>query len=234
MKSSDTIFALAFALFLGAPAFAQTPAPTAPAPTAPAAETPAPAAEGAAPAANGGVSMGEAVDDVGTTYVKETIEDWQVQCVRTGLEADPCQLYQLMKDGQGNSVAEINLFNLPAGGEAFAGASIITPLETLLTAQITMNVDTAAPKRYPFTLCAPMGCVSRVGYTEAEVNALRRGNKATFTIVPAMAPDQKVELTMSLKGFTKAFETVVAANVEADKAAEAAQKAASEAKPAAN
>lgn len=230
MKSSDTIFALAFALFLGAPAFAQTTET----PAAPTADTAAPAAEGAAPAANAGVSMGQEVDDVGTTYVKETIEDWQVQCVRTGLEADPCQLYQLMKDGQGNSVAEINLFNLPAGGEAFAGASIITPLETLLTAQITMNVDSAAAKRYPFTLCAPMGCVSRVGYTEAEVNALRRGNKATFTIVPAMAPDQKVELTMSLKGFTKAFETVVAANVAADKAAEAAQKAASEAKPAAN
>lgn len=229
MKSSDTIFALAFALFLGAPAFAQT------------AETPAPAADAAtteAPTAaseleRAGVSMGEEVNDLGSTYVKESFDDWQLQCVRSGLEADPCQLYQLMKDDQGNSVAEISLFNLPAGSEAVAGASIVTPLETLLTAQVTMRIDSAAAKRYPFTLCASMGCVARIGFTEAELNSLRRGNQGSFVIVPAMLPDQQVQIAMSLKGFTKAYEAVVVANSAADKAAEEAAKAAQAQAPAA-
>ena len=52
----------------------------------------------------------------------------------------------------------------------YAGATIITPLETLLTQQITLQVDTAQPKRYPFSWCSPIGCVSRVGFTQAEID----------------------------------------------------------------
>ena len=176
--------------------------------------------------AKAGLSLGEEVDAVGTTYIKETHGDWQLSCVRSGTPADPCQLYQLMQDDQGNSVAEISLFNLPPGTQAAAGASIVTPLETLLTAQVTMRVDNGQAKRYPFTLCASMGCIARVGFTEAELNSFRRGNKATFVIVPAMLPDEQVEITMSLKGFTAGYEAVVAANDAADKAAAEAAKAA--------
>lgn len=213
MKSTHPLFALALSALLAAPALAQTT-------TAPATEAPA-AAAGAADdaAARAGISMGEDIEGLGTTYVKETFDDWQVTCVRTETGIDPCQLYQLMQDDQGNSVAEINLFNLPPGGQAAAGASIVTPLETLLTAQVTMRVDNGQAKRYPFTLCASMGCVARVGFTSAELAAFRRGNKATFIIVPAMLPDEQVEITMSLKGFTAGYEAVVKANDAADKAA---------------
>ena len=220
MKSSDTLFALAIASFLAAPAFAQTP-PAAAANDAPAA-TP---SETEKEVERAGISLGEEVNDLGTTYVKETFGDWQLNCVRTELPSDPCQLYQLMQDGQGNSVAEINLFNLPPGAQAVAGASIVTPLETLLTQQVTMQIDSAQAKRYPFTLCASMGCIARVGFTQAEIDSFRKGNKGTFTIVPAMAPDQKVELTMSLKGFTDGYNAMKAANDAADKAAKEAKPA---------
>jgi invasion protein IalB len=219
MTLSPSHLAFLLALALAAPAVAQT--------------TAAPA-EGSATGtpvtdedvAKAGLSLGEEVDAVGTTYIKETHGDWQLSCVRSGTPADPCQLYQLMQDDQGNSVAEISLFNLPPGTQAAAGASIVTPLETLLTAQVTMRVDNGQAKRYPFTLCASMGCIARVGFTEAELNSFRRGNKATFVIVPAMLPDEQVEITMSLKGFTAGYEAVVAANDAADKAAAEAAKAA--------
>jgi len=128
-------------------------------------------------------------------------------------------------------VAEINLFNLPPGGQAIAGASIVTPLETLLTAQVTVKIDSAQPKRYPFTLCAPIGCVSRVGFTAAEVDAFRKGNKGTLTIVPAMLPDETVDINLSLKGFTAVWDAMITANEAADKAAQEAAKKAQEAAP---
>jgi invasion protein IalB len=228
MTSSPSLLALVLALALAAPAVAQTTTtPTNGAGTTPATETPVTDED----VAKAGISLGEEVDAVGSTYIKETHGDWQLSCVRSGTAADPCQLYQLMQDDQGNSVAEISIFNLPAGTQAAAGASIVTPLETLLTAQVTMRVDNGQAKRYPFTLCASMGCIARVGFTEAELNSFRRGNKATFVIVPAMLPDEQVEITMSLKGFTAGYEAVTAANDAADKAAAEAAKAAEAAAP---
>lgn len=225
--------ALACAWLAGA-ALAQTPTPAPrpaqqPAAPAPAAEA-APVAEAEAPAGTGAandLSLGEVVEDdaegPGSQYVAAEFGDWQMTCIRSGLEADPCELYQLLREANGNSIAEIRIIGLPPGsGEAVAGASIVTPLETYLPAQITMRVDAGQAKRYPFTVCTALGCIARVGFTEAEVQSFRRGNKATIVIVPALAPDQQVPIEVSLRGFTAGFEAVNKANVAADAAAKAA------------
>lgn len=159
---------------------------------------PAPAAE-QAPAA----------DAPGSIYIKETYDDWAERCMR-GAEGQPdlCQLYQLLKDEQGNAVAEIGMFPLPKGEKALAGASITAPLETLLTENIVISVDGGKPKVYPFSWCDRASCVARVGFTAEEVATMKKGNKATMTIVPVAAPDQKVVLNISLKGFTKGFEAL--------------------------
>jgi len=178
----------------------------------------------AAPAEGTDLNMGTpeaAADGIGSTYVKANFETWEQRCVRTESGADPCQLYQLLKDGSGNSVAEIGLFTLPAGGEAVAGATIIAPLETLLTAGLRIGVDDAQPKVYPFTFCSQVGCVARVGFTAAEVDGFKKGGKATLTIVPAVAPDKTVALEVSLKGFTAGFDAVAAAQAAAEAAAPA-------------
>ena len=235
-----TVVALGTALPLvaqeaAAPAAGETAAPEAPA-ASPAAPEAAPAATSettpeatteAAPAAApeaGAAGQGEQADGAG--YVNATFEAWQQRCVKTSLGADPCQLYTLLKDGEGNNVAEFTLFNLPegAGGEAVAGANFIAPLETLLTDGMRLQVDTAAPLAYPFAVCSQIGCVSRVGLTAKDVAALKKGAKATFTIVPYIAPDQEVKLEVSLKGFTAAYDSTVELNKKADAAALAAQK----------
>ena len=156
----------------------------------------------------------DGAEGVGTTYTQETFGDWQQRCVRTEDGTDPCQLYQLLRDEQGNAVAEMSLFALPDGQEAAAGATIITPLETLLTRQITLAVDSGAAKRYPFDFCAQQGCFSRIGLTEQDVQAFKRGAVATMTIVPAAAPDQEIALDVSLSGFTAGYDAVAAANAE--------------------
>jgi len=190
-------------------------------------ETAAPAADGtaAAPAAND-VAMGQPAQDqnaIGSTYSKQVFDAWDLRCVRTESGQDPCQLYQLLKDGQGTSVAEINLFDLPQGGEAAAGATVIVPLETQLTSGLRIAIDGVEPKIYPFTFCARIGCVSRVGFTAAEMEAMKKGAKAVVTIVPAAAPDQQVVLEASLKGFTAGFDAVKENNAKLPAPAPAAE-----------
>jgi invasion protein IalB len=213
---------LALALLLGmaqagfaqdAPAPAEAPAAETPTTEAPATEAPvaeAPATE--APAAEAAAPAQPAPDGPGTTYVAETFEDWQLQCVRTPEGDDPCQIYQLLKDEQGNNVADISIFALDPNQKVAAGATIMTPLETLLTHGVLIKVDAGESKAYPFTFCTGGGCVSRLALRPEEVTAFKRGNKAVMTIVPVAAPDQKVNLDISLKGFTAAYDAVSKVN----------------------
>ncbi len=154
------------------------------------------------------LSLGEdaSIPQVGETYTAETNGDWDLRCIKTEDGNDPCQMYQLLSDADGTPVAEISVFRLPEGGRAVAGATIIVPLETSLPQQLTMQVDGGSARRYPYAFCNPIGCYSRVGLVADEVAAFRRGNAAKVTIVPALAPDQKVEVTMGLSGFTATFD----------------------------
>jgi invasion protein IalB len=201
--------ALALALLAAAPAVAQETAP-APAPdAATGTATPAPAA---APAAAPGVTA-PAADGVGEPYVSETFEAWELRCVRTEDGSDPCQLYQLLKDKEtAKPVAEISLLALPEGGEAVVGATIIVPLETLLTQQLNITVDKGKTKRYPFTFCAEVGCVARVGFTKEDIDGFKKGNVAVVSVVPVAAPDRTVDVEISLKGFTAGLDAVAKAN----------------------
>jgi invasion protein IalB len=145
---------------------------------------------------------------VGQLFEREKQGDWSIRCVRVEEGEDPCDLYQLLLDPDGNAVAEISIRPLADGGEAAAGANIVAPLETLLTAGLVLSVDGSAERRYPFSFCNEGGCISRVGLTAEEVEGFRRGNSAQLTLVPAVAPDETVDLTISLSGFTAGYEAV--------------------------
>lgn len=169
------------------------------------------------PSPDAGLSMGETTGPktqetaaVGEMYLANSFEQWQLRCVKTEDGSDPCELYQLLKDATGNSVAEISMFPLPPGGKAAAGATIIVPLETLLTANLTLTIDTAQPKIYPYTTCGQIGCVARIGFTAEEIDQFKKGAKAVLTLVPFGAPDTKVNLDISLKGFTAGYDGVTA------------------------
>ncbi|MDE9448918.1 invasion associated locus B family protein [Aliiroseovarius sp. Z3] len=206
---------LAALLALATPAFAQdtTEPPAEDAPAAEATEA-APETTSETTADQPQVDLGEPVDgerQPGQTYIEKVVGDWERKCITLpeGQGDDPCQMYQLLKDDKGNSVAEISLGRLPDGGQAVAGATVVVPLETLLTQQLTVAVDGGQGKRYPFRFCAQPGCVANIGFTQAEVDGFKRGAAATVTIVPALAPDQKVNLTMSLKGFTDSYNELI-------------------------
>jgi invasion protein IalB len=157
--------------------------------------------------AEDGLALGEPLGpQVGEPYEREVFGDWALRCIKAEEgERDPCNLYQLLTNDDGVAVAEFNLFPLPEGQRAAAGATVVVPLETLLTEQLTIAVDGQNARIYPITFCNRAGCVARIGFTQAEVDQFKRGSVATVRLVPAVAPDTEVVLDVSLTGFTAGF-----------------------------
>ena len=196
--TSLSILALVAAMTTATPVFAQTDSSEQP--------TEAEAATGESL-----LDMGQTVSDepaLGERYSKDKHGDWDLACIKTNAEVDPCSLLQILKDDKGNPVAEMSLFRLEPGGQAVAGATMIVPLETLLTSRLTIAIDGGPGKQYQFAYCNPIGCFANIGLTQADIDALKRGNSATVSIVPAPAPDEVIRLPMSLKGFTAGYEVV--------------------------
>ena len=157
------------------------------------------------------LDLGQPVTDdpqLGQRYSKEKIGDWDLACIKTEAETDPCSMLQILNGEDGTPIAEFSLFRISNGTQAVAGATVIVPLETLLPAQLTIAVDANPGKRYNYSFCNPVGCVAQIGLTQADIDAFKKGGSAKISLRPAPAPDQLVELTMSLKGFTASFEKV--------------------------
>jgi invasion protein IalB len=208
----------ALILCLAHPVLAQDATAPAAGGTAPAAEGTAPAAGGTAPggpapaADAGGYSTGAQPANQPEVRVVDTQGSWEVRCITTPDGKDACQMYQLLKEADGNPIAELTLTTLPKGNDAVAGATLLAPLETLLPTGVSLVIDTAKPKTYPFTWCDRAGCYSRIGFLQAELDQLKKGSSATVTIVPMAAPSQKVTVSASLNGFTAAFNSMTAKN----------------------
>lgn len=187
----------ATALAVASPAFAQDTSPGTAPPAPPAGQAP----TGAEP------PQSRADAAPGQPYRAGTFTDWRLRCVRLEDRPDPCQMNQILLGADGNPTAEVNFFPIQREGVA-SGATIVTPLETLLTRGVTISVDGGPAETYPFTFCNTQGCVAQIGFTPAEVAAFRAGATAQITIFPASAPEATVSLSMSLSGFTAAFAAV--------------------------
>lgn len=181
----------------------------------------APAEEGATDTSS--INTGTPIDpETGRTngelYEREVSGDWAIRCATIIDDEDPCVMYQLLVDQDGNSVAEIALRPLPANADAAAAGNIVAPLETFLPAQLSLRVDGGGAVRYPYTFCTgrpfspflSTGCVSQIGMTNALVDSFKRGAAATITVRPAAERDQDITLTLSLAGFTAAFDALAA------------------------
>ena len=189
---------------------AEAPAAAAPAAEAPAADAPAaPAAE--APAAPPSAPANADEAQVGQAYPRETHGDWMLRCIKSPDGKDPCELYQLLKDADGGAVAEASVLSMKE--QVAAVVTFVAPLETDLQAGLGLAIDANKPSRFPFMLCAQVGCISRVGMSQAEVDALKRGKEATVSLLPFGAqPDQMVGLKLSLNGFTAGYNALLEAN----------------------
>ena len=89
--------------------------------------------------------------------------------------------------------------------------NFVAPLETNLEAGMGLQIDAGKNNRYPFMVCAPIGCVSRIGMSQAELDSLKRGSKATVSLLPfgGTMEENLVRLNVSLSGFTAGFDELV-------------------------
>ncbi|WP_264213564.1 invasion associated locus B family protein [Leisingera thetidis] len=158
------------------------------------------------------LDLGQPVSDgpqLGARYSKEKHGDWDLACVKTESESDPCSLLQVLAGPQGNPIAEVSLFRIEQqGGQAVAGATVIVPLETLLPAALTISIDGAPAKRYNYSFCNQLGCVAQIGLTQGDIDALKKGKEAVLSLRPAPAPEQVVQMKLSLNGFTAGYDVV--------------------------
>lgn len=189
---------------------AEAPAAEAPAaaPAAPAAEAPAagaPAAGDAAAAPAGGAAPATPQQPQVMEIVKDTFGDWQVRCAPDGNE---CFAYQLALDPEKNPVAEVSILKLPEVAEADAGVTVVTPLGTLLTNGLVLQIDGGETRQYPFAWCSQVGCFSRFGLAKTAIDAMKRGKAGKVTLVSVGAPQTPVVLNLSLTGFTDAWNSL--------------------------
>lgn len=160
---------------------------------------------------NRDLNLGEVVAPrIGVSYLRETHGDWQIRCITVEQGAEPCQMYQLLRSGDGQPTLEMSIFTVPQQNNnvVVAGATVITPLETLLTEGLQIQIDGKPSKKYPFGWCSAAGCYAQIGLTIEDIENFEKSKSAKFIIYPFVAPDTEIVLTLSLQGFTAGFKAL--------------------------
>lgn len=129
--------------------------------------------------------------------------DWQIRC-RT--DNASCFMYQLAIDAREVPISEMSIIPLQTEDDRVAGFTVVTPLRTLLTEGVTLQIDNGRQQKYQFGWCTEAGCAARFAVRNDGLSQFKRGNKARLTVVSVEKPDVPVILDVSLKGFTAAFE----------------------------
>ena len=141
-------------------------------------------------------------------YIKERFENWSLKCIKTVNSIERCEANQIIFNQKQQPVAEISIIKLPKGQVAAAAATIIVPLETILSEGLVLAIQKLEPKKYQFKFCNSLGCYSQIGLTDDEVEALKRKEKASIFLKHISSGDQQIVIPMSLDGFTKTFSNV--------------------------
>lgn len=94
----------------------------------------------------------------------------------------------------------------PAEGKDIASGVIILPLGVLLESGMRLQVDDHAPYKFQARFCQAAGCYAFISLPEPVLEIMRKGE--TVTVAFKEAGGKTVDIKMSLKGFTKALESI--------------------------
>ena len=142
-------------------------------------------------------------------YIKETNKDWNLKCIAPQNSIERCEANQLIVNDKKQPVAEISIFKLSDNQVAEAAATIIVPLETILSEGLILAIQDLEPKKYQFKFCNSLGCYSQIGLTKEEVEALKNKEKASIYLKHISSGDQQVIIPISLAGFVKTFSKII-------------------------
>ncbi len=162
------------------------------------------------PAPSAGGSTGGAATGQGSLadLARTKHGDWDVACEKSG---SPCVMAQIGNDSSGTPILEMVLRLLPKpqevqGQTVVAVTDIITPLGVVLTSGLAMQIDSQQEQRAPFQICTEQGCLVREPLTEEAIERFKKGANARVTVVAAQQGE--VSAVISLRGFTKAFNSL--------------------------
>ena len=138
--------------------------------------------------------------------VREVHKDWTVVCdtpEQVGQEI--CLIVQQKNIKDSNQpILRVEVGYAVSNGEPF---TIITaPLGIALQAGLTVQIDDNEPTVMQFGSCIPTGCVVGSNLSEHQVNALKFGNEAKFTLQDSRR--RNVTVPVSLAGFTAALNAI--------------------------
>ena len=159
-----------------------------------------------------GLSLGkplETIREPGEIYLAGNKGDWNVRCI-TGNpgEIDKCEIQLLLFLNENTPVADISIFKLPDGERAIAAANVMVPLETLLTKKFRFAFSEDSVKEFPYSFCNQNGCLVRMGLLEEDIEAMKKGSSSELSITHISSPEGSVNLSLSLNGFTAAFDVI--------------------------
>lgn len=157
----------------------------------------------AAPAA-----FAQAQEQPGST-LKATHGDWEIRCDAENAAA--CLMTQVGKRADGQPVVRVSLRKTPGAkgpnGEAIASVmQIDAPLGVLLTAGIALAIDGREIGRGAYKVCDGRACIASEPLADPFVSQLKAGSSAKMTLVGING--EKAEVTISLSGFTKAYDSL--------------------------
>lgn len=136
--------------------------------------------------------------------------DWEVACQdieQNGQKAKTCEMRQILvqKETQKEWLRIAVSFNPGAPKPVLR---IFTPLGVLLPPGMEIKIDTAKPLRVQYAVCLsrPPRCLVARPMEDKFVNQLKAGNGGTITFF--LPNNKKVAAPFSLKGFTKAYNSL--------------------------
>jgi len=87
-----------------------------------------------------------------------------------------------------------------------AAIRITTPLGTILRQGLKVQIDSGEPQTAMFEVCLPSGCIVSDAISDEYLVRLKAGNAAKMTF--NVLQQGSLDVTISLKGFTKAYKAL--------------------------
>ena len=138
--------------------------------------------------------------------LKETHGDWEIRCIEG---SNTCAMSQVGKTGDGKRAMLVTIQRI-AGAKAENGTpvpaamTVQTPLGILLPYGVRLKIDSDQVIPLPLSRCVPAGCISQAPMLDEAVNKMKKGSKAVY----GFFLDKEVLVNVSLRGFTKAFNSL--------------------------
>lgn len=134
---------------------------------------------------------------------------WSVRCV-TGNQ-DVCFITQQGKNDKGEPVLLVRIQKTPGlksnDGRDIPGVmSIAAPLGVLLPAGLVAKIDGADAGATGYRFCDASACIIEEPVSQEFIAKMKKGSNVAMTI--RSLNGQPTTITMSLSGFTKAFDSV--------------------------